>query len=615
MERISVEVEIPQNWGESWDTLRAALQHLQECELDPQSAVSALLDIDSPHASRDSDASTVDDSSVAHLELHLGTTYVPRPASAKISKIDRHRLRLQSSSDKLAKMHKLFDPYLALLSPIRTMPVEILQEIFMACLPTRHDSIMHASHMPLILGRVCSRWRTISLSTPVLWSSVHVIVPSTAGDQGHKEVRLACESLQLWLRRSADCLLSITIFVPVALAGTNIDYAHSVPPLVDIIMPYSRRWKSFRLFPSIRGDLSQLWKLTSEDVPRLEMLEIGHNTGWDVPDARALQFLSVPLSLRDLTLNYTSAVVAFPSFCWQQLTSLCLASQRDFFTLTASQLVELVGQWVNLTLCRLILPYSSMQSPPFAVVSALTPHMILPRLHTLSIKGDISPTAPFNVATILDTFTLPMLQKLELVTYTYLMYDHIDASVSDPFLTVNELISRSSCDLQDLVIEFLSGDVGVLLRILQHCHGLTTLELRNEPTSTESPEDLTLIFNALAASGTSASTPLCPDLIYLGLVYCDHDEAVHPLLRTLIQSRCGLAPSGLARLKTVNLALSCPTSLDTVEINAEVHPSEVSITPPKYVPVIIKYSAPIPVRVGPIEQFGRSQKSGEGISK
>ncbi|KAJ7889414.1 hypothetical protein B0H13DRAFT_2341534 [Mycena leptocephala] len=338
---------------------------------------------------------------------------------------------------------------------------------------------------------------------------------------------------------------------------------------------------------------TKLWKLTSEDVPHLEMLEIGHNTGWDVPDARALQFLSVPLSLRDLTLNYGSAVVAFPSFRWQQLTSLCLASQRNFFTLAASQLVELVGQCVNLTLCRLILPYSSMQSPPFAVVSALTPHMILPHLHTLSIKGDISPTATFNVATILDTFTLPMLQKLELVTYTYLMYDHIDASVSDPFLTVHELISRSSSDLQDLVIEFPSGDVGFLLRILQHCHGLTKLELRNKPTSTESPEDLTPIFNALAASGTSASTPLCPDLIYLGLVDCDHDEAVHPFLRTLIQSRCGLAPSGLARLKTVNLVLLCPTSLDTVEINVEVHPSSI-YNAPKYVPVIIKYSAPNP---------------------
>ncbi|KAJ7889425.1 hypothetical protein B0H13DRAFT_2532337 [Mycena leptocephala] len=564
MERISVEVEIPQNWGESWDTLRAALQRLQECELDPQSAVSALLDIDSQHASRltlahwrqpcDSDASTVDDSSVAHLELHLGTTYVPTASERKniqeycaqgkeylvrlAEAVDRHRFRLQSSSDKLAKMHKLFNPYLALLSPIRTMPVEILQEIFMACLPTRHDSIMHASHTPLILGRRPS-------------------------PRGHYHAVQSAMGFDLHLNSSPSPKKPVG-------AGAS---------------PFGK-------------PKSELSTLTSEDVPHLEMLEIGNNTGWDVPDAGALQFLSVPLSLRDLTLNYTSGVVAFPSFRWQQLTSLCLASQRDFFkrdffTLTASQLVELVGQCVNLTLCRLILPYSSMQSPPFAVVSALTPHMILPHLHTLSIEGDISLTASFNVATILDTFTLPMLQN-ELVTYTYLMYDHIDASVSDPFLTVNELISRSLCDLQDLVIEFPSGDVGFLLRILQHCHGLTTLELRNKPTSTESPEDLTPIFNALTASGTSASTPLCPDLIYLGLVYCDHDEAVHPLLRTLIQSRCGLAPSGLARLKTSNLVLLCPTSLDTAEINAEVHPSEVSITPPKYVPVIIKYSAPNP---------------------
>ncbi|KAJ6540527.1 hypothetical protein B0H19DRAFT_1381603 [Mycena capillaripes] len=154
---------------------------------------------------------------------HLGTNCVPTASERKeiqeycaegkeglvrlAEVVERDSLRLESSSDRLTRMHELLDPFIALLSPIRAIPPEILREIFPACLPTRHDAIMHASHMPLALGCVCGGWRTISLSTPALWSSVHVVVPSADGEQGRGELLLACESLKLWLLRSENCLL------------------------------------------------------------------------------------------------------------------------------------------------------------------------------------------------------------------------------------------------------------------------------------------------------------------------------------------------------------------------------------------------------------------------
>ncbi|KAJ7615749.1 hypothetical protein DFH06DRAFT_1013165, partial [Mycena polygramma] len=127
---------------------------------------------------------------------------------AKISgEVERDRQRLVSSCGRRDALHECVDPYLALMSPIRRIP----PEVFMACLPTRHAAIMHASSAPLLLGRVCAAWRAVSLSTARLWSSVHVVLPIIASDPAAVP---SLEGLRIWLRRSGECPLSIAIFVP-----------------------------------------------------------------------------------------------------------------------------------------------------------------------------------------------------------------------------------------------------------------------------------------------------------------------------------------------------------------------------------------------------------------
>ncbi|KAF7298701.1 WD40 repeat-like protein [Mycena indigotica] len=59
----------------------------------------------------------------------------------------------------------------SLLAPIRRLPPYLLQEIFLACLPTEHNAVFDISAAPLLFGTVCRYWRKLSHETPLLWSS------------------------------------------------------------------------------------------------------------------------------------------------------------------------------------------------------------------------------------------------------------------------------------------------------------------------------------------------------------------------------------------------------------------------------------------------------------
>ncbi|KAJ7031028.1 hypothetical protein C8F04DRAFT_1186305 [Mycena alexandri] len=81
---------------------------------------------------------------------------------------------LQIALDKLAEerdgLVAYMDGHKALISPIRRLPLDIIEEIFIACMPTHRNCVMSALEAPIVLGRICSSWRTIAYSTPRLWA-------------------------------------------------------------------------------------------------------------------------------------------------------------------------------------------------------------------------------------------------------------------------------------------------------------------------------------------------------------------------------------------------------------------------------------------------------------
>lgn len=108
-----------------------------------------------------------------------------------------------------------------LLSPFRCLPDDIIQEIFLFCLPTGHNALMNLRDAPLLLCRVCRRWKAIAYQSPRLWATLHIPLPiqlvqPVTDDPDELETyrstllifnsRIAqhCESIRAWLLRSGS---------------------------------------------------------------------------------------------------------------------------------------------------------------------------------------------------------------------------------------------------------------------------------------------------------------------------------------------------------------------------------------------------------------------------
>ncbi|KAF9054555.1 hypothetical protein BJ165DRAFT_1312010, partial [Panaeolus papilionaceus] len=71
--------------------------------------------------------------------------------------------------------------YTTILSPIRTVPDDVLREIFTRTMqfgPEGTIASHRERHAPsTILTRVCQRWREVALSTPALWCKILITIP------------------------------------------------------------------------------------------------------------------------------------------------------------------------------------------------------------------------------------------------------------------------------------------------------------------------------------------------------------------------------------------------------------------------------------------------------
>ncbi|KAJ7609006.1 hypothetical protein FB45DRAFT_1067046 [Roridomyces roridus] len=85
----------------------------------------------------------------------------------EISRLKDRLGQLEAERSQLAGYHS---QNVAILSPLRRMPHEILTEIFLWTLPPAASN-PDVNESPWVLGQISSRWRAISLSTPSLWSA------------------------------------------------------------------------------------------------------------------------------------------------------------------------------------------------------------------------------------------------------------------------------------------------------------------------------------------------------------------------------------------------------------------------------------------------------------
>ncbi|KIM41989.1 hypothetical protein M413DRAFT_71267, partial [Hebeloma cylindrosporum] len=165
------------------------------------------------------------------------------------------------------QVQKSIDLYNVILSPARRLPPDILREVFYHCLSTGQTyPILSAKEAPMLLTRVCSLWRSVALSSPRIWTRLHIPLPgdprisSTYGklrDQAldvrrqifSKTMRLRCQAVKEWLGRSGSCPLSLSISYPFGYIsnrdGPEINGEEDdevADPLFQVILPFASRW-------------------------------------------------------------------------------------------------------------------------------------------------------------------------------------------------------------------------------------------------------------------------------------------------------------------------------------------------------------------------------------
>ncbi|KAJ6465778.1 hypothetical protein C8R45DRAFT_839670, partial [Mycena sanguinolenta] len=73
------------------------------------------------------------------------------------------------------------------------------------------NCVMSGTEASVLLGRICSGWRTISLTTPRLWVSLHIVEPPSPSPGYDDKIVQRLENAKKWLGRSGHCPLSISL--------------------------------------------------------------------------------------------------------------------------------------------------------------------------------------------------------------------------------------------------------------------------------------------------------------------------------------------------------------------------------------------------------------------
>ncbi|KAJ7641383.1 hypothetical protein FB45DRAFT_900067 [Roridomyces roridus] len=268
-------------------------------------------------------------------------------------------------------------------NPILSIPPEIMEVIFVFCLPDDKDGppVPNSSLAPLILSNVCTHWRTIALSAPRLWSSIRVNLRT-------KNLENSLSLLECWLSRARSRPLSV------AVVYLNYEENPSPEALIQTLKHSSAHWNDVRLELPFK-DLQRLNEIEGH-VPLLRKLLIGPSDAY-FAGMQGLRMTPITAFSNAPSLREVHLVTGFPFILelpWAQLTKLQATS------LSVRECLEILEASPGLVECSLSLRQS------FDTDSAAR----IPPLEHLEIL--VLRQSGFH-ADLLHCLTLPALRELQ----------------------------------------------------------------------------------------------------------------------------------------------------------------------------------------------------------
>ncbi|KAF7298542.1 F-box domain-containing protein [Mycena indigotica] len=155
--------------------------------------------------------------------LHTNTVPTDEQCDEIRAYLQSYNSRLDELHTEVARLEKLLSVVMherdeltdflashqALISPMRRIPDDVLCLIFLETLPAHRNTALDAKEGPMLLAGVCSHWRALALSTPKLWSKMHLVIPPQTPQTMDKQDVLVLE-MQRWLKRGANAPLDVS---------------------------------------------------------------------------------------------------------------------------------------------------------------------------------------------------------------------------------------------------------------------------------------------------------------------------------------------------------------------------------------------------------------------
>ncbi|KAF7298726.1 hypothetical protein MIND_00820100 [Mycena indigotica] len=433
----------------------------------------------------------------------LGTNYCPTEdevqdiraflaeSQARVDSLNEAIAKLQEERDKLMEH---ITAHQVLCAPIRRLPPDVLRELFAQCLPVGRNCAMSAREGPILLGRICSSWRSLVRHTPELWSRLHVVEPPLStwyGAVSHRiqsaKVQQRLQAIKLWLDRAGSLPLSIS-FQRDGERGTNsATMTRNNSTLLPFLASYVPRCTSLHLdCPAVLFD--ELAHIPSEQ--RVIIEDITLQGGWSIDRTSSWETLRVLESptLRRLTLAFYECIVQMERLPvnWVHLTFLKI---RDPFTSGLghkAKISKVLSGCFNLRTCVLELCDSddigtglggTVAIPPSKAVLphlqhlqlstdfSLLPHLVLPSLRHLILQREDDGYAPPRDDCLLDNIqhilpTLASSPRLETLRCALKLPDDslmdLLAALPSTLLTLELVDNPADPQLDDPALEYIA---------------------------------------------------------------------------------------------------------------------------------------------------------------
>ena len=335
----------------------------------------------------------------------------------RIAELNTHISQAEASLKQLKTAKAALEAHLAarahILSPISTLPTDILCEIFARCaepddLPTASGHFAFEEKAPWLLATVSRRWRTTAIAFSQLWShiAIRLRIPHD----------LRYNRLVLRLQRSQQNPLYLYLM------SSSVSL-QKFPDIIRVLSETSHRWKHL----SLCGPLPLLQSLFIQELP-LPLLQAIHINVCGVPVNISSSVFRNASSLAHLTVP----------------ADVLLHSEWPVSQITACTILEVQRGIPNSTVCGVIRQFTRLRVLDltyrrWSLISEDEPHespIILPSLTKLTLglcgSGD----------QMLEALLLPNLTCLCLEGYLN----------STAVFQIHSLHARSNFDLSKLTL-------------------------------------------------------------------------------------------------------------------------------------------------------------------